>query len=134
MLKTAILSFFGRFLISIIFIIAGVGKILNFSDAELSLEYFNISPAGLYIFIAMIMELIGGILVLLGWNTKIGCCILMIFLIPTTLIFHAFWQYEASEASLQLSLFLRNFSIFGGLLLLFAFGPGEWSIDAHSKE
>lgn len=134
MQKNSVLAFFGRLLISIIFIIAGIAKIANFTDAQLSLEYRAISPAAIYIFIAMVMELVGGILLLIGWYTKISCWILMIFLIPVTLIFHSFWQYEGAEAALQFSLLLRNLAIFGGLLLILAFGPGHWSIDAYSKE
>lgn len=128
------LPFFGRLLISIIFIIAGIAKIVNYSEAELSLEYKGISPAALYIFIALVMELVGGTLLLLGWFTRVSCWILLIFLVPTTLIFHSFWLYDGAESSLQLSMFLKNLAIFGGLLLVLSFGPGEWSIDAHTKE
>ncbi len=69
-------------------------------------------------------ELFGGILVLLGIQVRLGAFILCLFLIPTSLLFHNFWDLEGKEMQLQLSIFLKNLSIFGGGLLLLAFGKG----------
>lgn len=125
--------FFGRLLISLIFILAGIGKIVDFQGASDALRTFGIRGADAFIFIGLLMELVGGILLLLGWHTKIGIYILMIFLLPTTLIFHGFWGYEGAEMALQLSLFLKNLTIYGGLLAFLSFGPGNWSVDAARK-
>ncbi len=128
--KTGIGPFFGRFLISLIFILAGVGKALDFKGAVDSLASTGIPGASVWIFIALVMELVGGILLLLGWFTPFAVYVLMIFLLPVTFIFHGFWNYPDAERALQLSIFLRNLTIYGGLLLLLSFGPGRWSIDA----
>lgn len=128
--------FFGRLLISLIFILGGLGKIIDFRGAVEALNSLGVvSGATIYIFIGMLMELIGGLLILLGWKTRIGVYVLMIFLFPTTLLFHSFWNYSGPEMALQLSIFLRNLTIYGGLLLLASYGPGRWSIDAaRNKE
>ncbi|MFC2049288.1 DoxX family membrane protein, partial [Chlamydiota bacterium] len=86
---------------------------------------------------AILFELVGGLLILLGWYTRIGVYILMIFLVVTTLILHGFWGIEGHERAMQISHFLKNTAIFGGLLLLLSYGPGKWSLDAcrcRSKE
>ncbi len=122
--------FFGRLLISLIFILAGVGKIVAFEEAANSLRSFGISGAEIFIAIGLVMELVGGILLLLGWFTRTAIWILMIFLLPTTLLFHGFWNYSGQEMALQLSIFLKNLTIYGGLLAFYSFGPGRWSLDA----
>ena len=52
-----------------------------------------------------------------------------LLLIPTTLIFHAFWGIDPKEAAMQQINFLKNVSIAGGMLMVFAFGPGRYSAD-----
>lgn len=122
--------FFGRLLISLIFIFGGIGKIIDFRGASDALSSMGVPGADVYIFIGLLMELIGGILLLTGCYTRLGVYLLMIFLFPTTFIFHSFWIYSGAEMSLQLSIFLRNLAVFGGLLLLLSYGPGCWSVDA----
>ena len=117
-------------MISLIFILGGLGKILDFGGARDALRMLGIQGAGFYIFIALLMELVGGILLLLGWRNRLAIYILMIFLLPTTLIFHGFWNYSGNEMALQFSIFLKNLVIYGALLLLLSYGPGCWSLDA----
>jgi putative oxidoreductase len=122
--------FFGRLLISLIFILAGIGKAADFPAAVATLQHLGIPAPETIIIISILFELIGGTLVLLGWYTHIGIYLLMIFLFPVTLIIHAFWRYQGAEMALQLSNFLKNVTIYGGLLLLLSYGPGRWSLDA----
>lgn len=125
------LPFLARILISLIFIMSGIGKILDFSGALFALKQVGVyQGAEAYIAIALLIELIGGLLILLGWYTRIGCFLLMIFLLPTTLLFHAFWRVDGASAALQFSLFLKNLVIYGALILLQSYGPGRWSLDA----
>lgn len=124
------LPFLGRFLISLIFILAGLGKIFDFQGAVETMRSIDIGGAEVFIFIGLVMELLGGILLLLGWFTRFAIIVLMIFLLPTTLLFHGFWNYTGSEMALQLSIFLKNLTIYGGLLAFFSYGPGRWSVDA----
>jgi putative oxidoreductase len=125
------LPFLARFLISLIFLISGIGKIIDFSGAVLALKQVGVHQgAEIFIGIALFLELLGGLLVLLGWYTRVGCWILMIFLFPTTLLFHAFWRVDGANVALQLSLLLKNLVIYGALLLLQSYGPGRWSMDA----
>jgi putative oxidoreductase len=124
-----VLPFLGRLLISLIFIIAGIGKIVGFREAVESLRNAGVGGAFWLIIIGLLMELVGGILLLIGWYTRVAIVILMIFLLPTTFIFHSFWNFTGAEATLQLLFFLKNLTIYGGLLAFFSFGPGRWSID-----
>lgn len=124
--------FLGRLLLSVIFILAGFSKLFIFHEAVGALRDAGVqSGAPAYITIALLMEIIGGLLILLGLFTRVGCWILMVFLLPTTLIFHAFWNFEGHEHALQMANFLKNLGLYGGLILLAVYGPGRWSIDAR---
>ena len=52
------------------------------------------------------------------------------FLVPVTLVFHNFWGAQGSEVQQQLTHFLKNVAILGGLFVEFAAGPGALSVDA----
>lgn len=121
----------GRFLICLIFILAGIGKVIDFNGASDALKSLGVHGAKFYICISLIMELVGGFLLLLGRYTKVAICILMIVLFPITIVFHSFWKYSGPEMALQLSFFLKNLAIYGGLLAFYSYGPGSWSLDAY---
>ena len=53
-------------------------------------------------------------------------------LIPTTLLFHAFWSASGAALMPQQVNFFKNLSIFGGMLMVAAFGPGAYSVDRSS--
>lgn len=55
--------------------------------------------------------------------------VLFLFLIPVTIIFHAFWNSIPAEVAPQMIDFLKNLAIIGGLLYIIASGPGKASID-----
>ena len=66
--------------------------------------------------------------------TRLAGAGLILFLIPTTLIFHNFWAQSGMEAQNQMAHFLKNIAIMGGLLMLMAFGPGPLSCDSWRQE
>ena len=83
--------------------------------------------AGLFLIGAIILEIGGGLSVLLGYKARWGAIALVVFLIPTTLIFHT----KFSE-HLQVIMFMKNLAILGGLLMVSYFGPGPISFDART--
>lgn len=64
----------------------------------------------------------GGLSVLLGLNVRFGAFLLLIFLIPTTLLFHHFWTMQGQDREMQMMECVKNISIIGGLLVLLAYG------------
>lgn len=137
-------AFLGRLCFSTIFIVAGINKIFRWDATEQYLVnqmldvlaksyqqgwaqtvFDQILPlAPTLLVLATIAELLGGLLVLTGIQVRLGAFILCLFLIPTTFLFHNFWALQGSEQELQLIMFLKNLSIFGGGLVLLAFGKG----------
>ena len=129
---SAFFGFLGRLLLTGVFFVsvpAHFGSVdLNFAIAAgVPLAKFLVPATG-------ILQLIGAVSVLLGYRTKVGAWLLILFLTPVTLVMHRFWATsDPMMAQLQWGMFIRNFSIIGGLLLLSQFGPGAWSLDARSK-
>jgi uncharacterized membrane protein YphA (DoxX/SURF4 family) len=69
--------------------------------------------------------------VLLGYQTRLGAWLLVIFLVPVTLVMHNFWA--ASDPlvyQVEKGMFLRNVTMLGGALLISYFGAGPLSLDA----
>ncbi len=77
---------------------------------------------------AIFFEFGGSILVTLGFMTRLGALLLLIFLIPTTLIFHG----NVADPMQKIQ-FMKNVSIFGGILFVLSVGPGRFSLDSLTK-
>ena len=70
------------------------------------------------VIVAIILEFSGGLMVLLGIRERFGAGLLLLFFIPATLLFHAFWFLEGSARELQAAMFCKNLAICGGLILI----------------
>lgn len=112
-----------------IFLISGVGKLAAWSGTKAFAGSKGVPTVLLAA--ATALEILGAISVLTGWKARWGAAALVAFLVPVTLVFHNFWAYQGAEAQLQMIQFLKNVSIGGGLLAIFAAGPGALSVDAR---
>jgi len=117
-------SLIGRILLVLIFLKSGIGKIENFEGTAQYMAKFGMSNTSFFLFGAIVFELVGSVTVILGYFTRLGALLILIFLIPTTLIFHANFADQ-----IQMIMFVKNVSMFGGCLLLLSAGPGRLSLD-----
>lgn len=117
----------GRILLSAIFVISGLSKIPNFAATQQYMATYGMPATTLFLIAAMILEVGGGLLVLLGYKTRWGAVALLVFLIPATLIFHTKFSDQV-----QMIMFMKNLAIMGGLLIVWAFGAGAISLDART--
>lgn len=123
---TSATAAFGRVLIGILFLFAGVGKV---AAPAMTIGY--IASAGLpapslaYV-VALAVELGGGLLLVLGYQTRIVALVLAVFTVATAIGFHNDFADQN-----QMIHFLKNIAITGGLLQVFAFGAGAFSIDSY---
>ena len=105
------LNFLGRLFLSAIFVSAIPGKITNFSSQT---EYivsrgFPESISIILLISATALLISGVVLLIFSERTKLACYLLLIFLIPTTIIFHL--------VPFQILPVVRNLSLIGGLLI-----------------
>ena len=117
-----ILELVGRIFISLIFLLAGVGKIFNYEGTIGYMESYGIP--GYLLIPAIAIEILFPLLVIIGYKTKFSAMILSLFAILLAIIFHTDFSNQ-----MQLMSFLKNFAIAGGFLIIFARGAGKYSID-----
>ncbi len=132
-LKEDAAALVGRILLALMFVISGFGKIGAFADTTVYMASAGM-PAidwlleGLLI-LTILVELGGGAALVMGWKTRPAALLIFLFTGLVTLVFHRFWAVPPDEAMGQQLMFMKNLSVMGGLLVLFAHGPGDYALD-----
>ena len=119
----------GRILLAAIFVISGFNKIGGFDGVVGYIASKGLPVPQVLAALTVALELGGGILLIVGYQTRLVALLFFLWLIPTTFIFHKFWGIDAAQVQNQMNNFLKNVSIMGGMLLLCAYGPGAYSVD-----
>lgn len=122
------LALAGRILFSIIFIMSGIHHITSPGGMAQRASAMGVPAAELMIIITGLMILAGGILILLGFWTRFGALLIIIFLVIVTP-----WMHRPLSDKIQFIMFMKNLSMLGGALIIAAFGPGEISIDRRQQ-
>jgi putative oxidoreductase len=83
---------------------------------------------------AIVFLIAGSLSVILGFKTRIGAGLLLVFLVLATYFFHDFWTLEDAQAQqAQMIQFMKNLALMGTMLFLMANGPGQMSLDQRKK-
>jgi len=113
----------GRILISLLFIVAGFGKLNGLEGTEQYIQSVGL-PAGLALPTAL-FEIIGGLLILIGFLVRPMALLFAGFCIATSVLFHN----DLADQT-QVTAALKNLAIAGGFLCLFAYGNVAYSFDS----
>ena len=116
----------GRILLALMFVVAGLNKIFGYSGMQGYMESMGVPGALLPLVIAL--EVLGGVVLMLGWHTRLAAFLLAGFTILATLIFHS----NIGDQT-QMLFFMKNLAIVGGLLLVVSLGAGPYSIDNRQR-
>jgi putative oxidoreductase len=127
-------SLTARILIGQIFLLSGAMKVMDPAGTAEQMAGRGMFWIPFFLWSAAAVELGGGLLLLLGYKTRLGALLLFLFLIPVTLTFHNWWTYPPAEQKVQMLFFLHNLTLLGGLLLVITFGPGPLSIDLKESQ
>jgi len=119
----------GRLLIAAIFLVSGIAKLTDTPGTVAHMAEMGIPYPNTLALIAGTAEVLGAIAIATGFLARVASAGLILYMIPTTLIFHAFWNYTGEEHMTQMVNFMKNLAIIGGLAVLMAQGPGRFSID-----
>lgn len=110
----------GRALLGALFLLSGLLKMTSFAGYSAWIASAGLPSPGLLLTLTMGIEIVGGLMLMSGWNSRWGAVTLALFLVPTTLIFHGFWRADIADSWNQLNHILKNIGILGGLLIIFA--------------
>jgi len=116
----------GRLLLAMMFLMAGLSKIGNYAGTQGYMDAMGVPGALLPLVIAL--EVLGGLAIILGWQTKIASLALAGFCLVSAVMFHNDFSNQA-----EMSSFMKNVTIAGGFLLLVAHGPGAYALDNRVK-
>ena len=116
----------GRVLIAAIFLYSGFGKIMAPEGTQAYIAAAGLPLPIVGYVLAVIVEVGGGLLLLIGYQTRLVALIIALYSIVAALAFHS--QFADQN---QLIHFMKNFCIAGGLLQIVAFGAGSMSVDAR---
>ena len=120
----------GRVLLAVLFIISGYGKIGGFDGTVQALVAKGLPLPQLATAIAILVELGGGLLLVVGWKTRwVAGLGIILFTIAASFLFHDFWNMADDARETNQIMFMKNVAIIGGLLMVVAFGPGRYSVD-----
>ena len=123
------MALIGRLLLAAIFLVSGVAKLTDLPGTVAHMTAAGIPYADTLAIVAGAAEVLGAISIATGFLTRVGSFGLIVFMIPTTLVFHAFWHAADAARMAQMENFMKNVAIIGGLAVLMAQGPGMFSID-----
>jgi putative oxidoreductase len=120
----------GRVFIAVMFILSGAQKFMDITSVASELGSKGFPMPQLFAVATATLELGGGLLVIVGWQTRWVALALAAFVLAAAYFFHDFWHMpQGAERQDAVIHALKNLSIFGGFLMLAAVGPGRYSID-----
>ena len=118
------LEFFGRSLLSILFLSEGFKKISIQEDVIMYMEEYGV-PEILFM-PSVVLEILFPILLIVGYKTKWAASVMALFTFAVAIIFHTNFNDE-----MQIIYFLKDIAIAGGFMIIVAYGPGKISLDHY---
>lgn len=123
--STLLLS--ARAFIAPVFLLSGLSKLGDPAATIAYIQSAGLPWATLGFLLAVVTEIAGGAALVLGYRTRSIAAVLAVFSVAAALAFHAEFGDQA-----QITQFLKNLAIAGGLLQITVCGPGRFSVDARS--
>lgn len=125
-LLDAAVPFAGRILMSAIFLISGIGKIADPAGTISAIQSVGLPLPPVSYGLAVLVEIVGGLALIVGYQTRLVALAVAGFSVATALSFHAHFGDQN-----QFIHFFKNVAMTGGLLQIVAFGGGRLSVDAR---
>jgi putative oxidoreductase len=121
-----------RLLLASPFLYSGIDKCLRWQAAQREVAASGLPWPTLLHLVTVVVQLSGGLSLLLGIEARLGALLLSLFLVPVTVLYHPFWRRTGAEFVAEADHFLSNVAIIGGFLVIVAGGGGHLSVIDHS--
>ena len=121
-----IIEAFGRILLSSLFLVEGVKKFFFQEETIMYMEDYGVP--GILLFPSIVLEIVFPILLIVGYKTRFSASIMALFTLTVAIIFHTNFENQ-----MELIIFLKDFAIAGGFLIIAANEPKICSIDYYLK-
>ncbi len=123
----------GRFLLAVLFVVGGFSKIGGFDGIAGYIGSKGLPLPQLLAVGTIVLEIVAGLALIAGLKARWAAAALAVFTLLATLLFHNYWAMPVEQQRIQYLLFSKNIAVIGGLLMVVAFGPGRWSLDARQR-
>jgi putative oxidoreductase len=127
-----IVALVGRVLLGFMFVMSGFGKLTGFAGASGYIASKGLPLPDLLAAGAVLVELGGGLALILGWKARWAALALAIFSVLAGILIHNFWAAAPDQAMNQQIHFMKNLTIAGGMLMVVAFGAGRFSLSRET--
>ncbi|MCC8395266.1 DoxX family protein [Paraburkholderia sp. MMS20-SJTR3] len=118
-----------RILLMVLFVMFGWSKLTGFAGTVAYMASTGAPAPALSAVIAVVMELVVGVALLVGFFTRPLALLLALYTLGTAIIGHHYWNMTGAMQYDNMIHFYKNIAIIGGLLLLCVSGPGKYSLD-----
>ncbi|WP_437558301.1 DoxX family protein [Acidithiobacillus sulfuriphilus] len=122
--------FLARFLLVLLFLIFGWGKLTNYSGTVAYMQQVGAPMPPIATLIAIFMEFFVSLAIIVGIFTRPLAVLLAVYTLGTALIGHHYWSMTGMANFEGEINFYKNISIIGGCFLLYVTGAGKYSLDA----
>jgi putative oxidoreductase len=130
----------GRILMPWVFIVSAIGKFMNVAGVAGSAGMARFEsmiggslPPTIVGYLVAVIEIVGGVMVLLGFKTRSGAWLLFIFTALTIFFAHNFWDMEGAARAANQTQALKNFAIMSACLMIAAMGSGRYGVDNRNS-
>ena len=113
----------GRILLALIFLLSGIDKFVHYAPTLGYMQKAGLPFPEVLLVVSAILEIAAALAIIAGWKTRWAAAALVLWMIPVTLVFHS-----PAGGQEQMAHFMKNIAITGGLLVLWALGPGALSL------
>ncbi|MGO1074851.1 DoxX family protein [Inquilinus sp. CA228] len=121
-------AFFARIFLAVLFVVSGWGKLTGFEGFVGYVASNGLPVPQLFAALTILVELGGGVLLILGLFSRLAAFIMAGFALLTIVVVHHFWTMADAEMQMNQLMAMKNLAIAGGLLMVTAFGPGAWAV------
>jgi putative oxidoreductase len=119
----------GRIFLAFIFLFEAYDSIAFFrANKEMMTEYGITWNQDFLMYSSILLLILGGVLILIGYRTSLGAICLLIYWIPLTFVLYSFWNDAEDIRRLNSLMFMKNMAIAGGLLMLYVNEAGRYSV------
>jgi putative oxidoreductase len=119
-----------RICLAAVYLFSGVDKLIHRADSIAELQALKLPQPEALRYPVIAVQLIGGLMVLLGVSTALGAALLLAFTALATLLAHRPQDHRGPARRMQITIALEHLAICGGFVLLMLTGPGRYALDA----
>ena len=120
-----------RLLLALMFLGAGIDKLTGLEGTAGYIASVGLPAPKLLAIGAAVVEVLGALLLIVGWQARWAALALAGFTVLASLFFHDYWALPKDQQMMQMLMFMKNMAVTGGLLMVFAFGAGTISLDGR---